>query len=250
MDELFEATFSPLASTGKVFSRCGKCRRYMNHIALRPQRLHCKTCNETYSLPQGGNIKLFKELKCPLDNFELVIFSTGSKGKGYSLCPHCYNEPPFEGVEPGMGCNTCPNKECRHSLENNWVAKCQEALCSGMMVFDETSAPRWKLCCNRCNAVASFSDSVYQMELVKDEHEKFAKCEHCSDEHAYTRLIRVVFDKKAGKENIEEACILCDEDIEGIMEQRIVRIGARRRGGGRGRGRGRRGRGRRSRGRG
>jgi len=27
MDELFEATFSPLASTGKVMSKCGKCKR-------------------------------------------------------------------------------------------------------------------------------------------------------------------------------------------------------------------------------
>ena len=27
MDELFEASFSPLASSGKPFSKCGKCKR-------------------------------------------------------------------------------------------------------------------------------------------------------------------------------------------------------------------------------
>jgi DNA topoisomerase III len=35
MDQLFEATFSPVASSGKPFSKCGKCRRYMHYINLR-----------------------------------------------------------------------------------------------------------------------------------------------------------------------------------------------------------------------
>jgi hypothetical protein len=38
--------------------------RYMKYIALKPNRLHCKTCDETYSLPLNGNIKLYKELRC------------------------------------------------------------------------------------------------------------------------------------------------------------------------------------------
>lgn len=29
MDQLFEATFSPVSSSGKPFSKCGVCRRYM-----------------------------------------------------------------------------------------------------------------------------------------------------------------------------------------------------------------------------
>jgi DNA topoisomerase-3 len=58
----------------------------------------CQNCEETYSLPQNGTIKLYKELKCPLDNFELVLFSLGNtataQGKSYPLCPYCYNHPP------------------------------------------------------------------------------------------------------------------------------------------------------------
>lgn len=53
MDSLFEATFSPLAQTGRPLSKCGKCTRYMKYIHLKPQRLYCPTCNETYSLPQA-----------------------------------------------------------------------------------------------------------------------------------------------------------------------------------------------------
>ena len=40
------------AATGKPLSKCGKCKRFMKYIHLKPQRLHCPTCNETYALPQ------------------------------------------------------------------------------------------------------------------------------------------------------------------------------------------------------
>jgi DNA topoisomerase III len=75
----------------------------MRYIPLKPQRLYCPHCEETYSLPQNGTIKLYKEIRCPLDNFELVLFSLGNaanaQGKSYPLCPCCYNQPPsFEDL--------------------------------------------------------------------------------------------------------------------------------------------------------
>ena len=75
MDSLFEDSFSPLTSMGKALSRCGKCRRYMKLVQCKPQRLYCEFCKDTYSLPQNGSIKLYRELKCPLDDFELLICS-------------------------------------------------------------------------------------------------------------------------------------------------------------------------------
>ena len=53
----------------------GKCTHYMKHIAMKPPRLHCAHCDQTYSLPANGHIKLFKELTCPLDGFELLLFT-------------------------------------------------------------------------------------------------------------------------------------------------------------------------------
>ena len=44
MDSLFEASFSPMAATGKFLSKCGKCLRYMRYIPLKPQRLYCQSC--------------------------------------------------------------------------------------------------------------------------------------------------------------------------------------------------------------
>ena len=48
MDALFEASFSPLASSGKVLSKCGKCARYMRLIASRPSRLYCAACEDVW----------------------------------------------------------------------------------------------------------------------------------------------------------------------------------------------------------
>jgi len=53
----------------------------MKYVEAKPSRLHCSQCDVTYKLPQNGFIKLYGELKCPLDNFELVIWTTGAKGK-------------------------------------------------------------------------------------------------------------------------------------------------------------------------
>jgi len=61
--------------------RCGKCRHYMKFVQAKPSRLHCASCDDTYSLPQNGNIKLYKEIRCPLDHFELVLWTTGVHGK-------------------------------------------------------------------------------------------------------------------------------------------------------------------------
>lgn len=56
-------------------SKCGKCNRYMKFIASRPSRLYCQTCEELLDVPQGGQVKLYKGLVCPLDGFELLLFS-------------------------------------------------------------------------------------------------------------------------------------------------------------------------------
>uniref|UniRef100_A0A9L0S6Y5 DNA topoisomerase n=1 Tax=Equus caballus TaxID=9796 RepID=A0A9L0S6Y5_HORSE len=104
MDELMEVSFSPLAATGKPLSRCGKCHRFMKYIQAKPSRLHCSHCDETYTLPQNGTIKLYKELRCPLDDFELVLWSSGSRGKSYPLCPYCSNHPPFRDMKKGERC--------------------------------------------------------------------------------------------------------------------------------------------------
>nr|CAD1839134.1 unnamed protein product [Ananas comosus var. bracteatus] len=98
MDALFEAQFSPLADSGRLLSKCGKCTRYMKYISTQPTRLYCTTCEEVYNLPQNGTIKLYKELACPLDGFELLLFSmAGPDGKSFPLCPSATILPRLKG---------------------------------------------------------------------------------------------------------------------------------------------------------
>ena len=43
------------------------------------------------------NLHQDQEPKCPLDNFELIYFSAGPKGKSF-VCPYRFNNPPFRYV--------------------------------------------------------------------------------------------------------------------------------------------------------
>ncbi len=54
-------------------------------------------------------MKLYKGLECPLDGYEIVLFSlSGPDGKTYALCPFCYNNPPFEGAHMVSLCLSSP----------------------------------------------------------------------------------------------------------------------------------------------
>ncbi|KAI9278245.1 DNA topoisomerase [Phascolomyces articulosus] len=222
MDELFEATFSTLAASGKPLSKCGKCKRYMKYIALKPNRLHCPTCDETYSLPMNGNIKLYRELRCPLDDFELVLYSTGSKGTGFPICPYCYNHPPFEDIKKGMGCNHCLHPTCAHSMVRNAICPCPESEqevdpCQGRLILDATSAPRWKLSCNECNIVSTFLDTIKHVNIVKDEI-----CEDCG-----TVILKAEFRENQNKQPVI-GCVMCDEEMEALLATRFARKSVRR----------------------
>lgn len=54
----------------------------MKYIAARPSRLYCPGCEDVYALPQGGAVKQYKGLECPLDGFELVLFSLSGAVSG------------------------------------------------------------------------------------------------------------------------------------------------------------------------
>lgn len=240
MDELFEVSFTPLKDTGKALSRCGKCNRYMKYISAKPTRLHCANCDETYSLPQNGSIKLYKELKCPLDEFELVLWSTGGRGKSTLVCPYCYNHPPFPEMRKGMGCNQCTHPTCAHSEVSLGIADCTECD-NGSLVLDPTSAPKWKLACNRCNLVIHVFEDAFRVSATDQE------CE-CG-----TTLLNIDFNRTKsplpGEKTQHVGCLFCDPLLAPLVKmshaasKHPMYRGGRGRGGRRGRGR-RRGKGR------
>ncbi|CAD2218839.1 hypothetical protein ADEAN_000633200 [Angomonas deanei] len=155
------ASFSPIASSGSPITRCGNCLRYLKHLPTRPQRLYCAYCEVTYNLPQGGTVKPYANLTCPLDNFELVVCHIDG-GKSLPICPQCYNNPPFEEIisksgnnnkpkkQLVMGCDECKHPTCPHSLATNYVCDCIDPNCLGCMAFVPRTAGKWKVCCNQC----------------------------------------------------------------------------------------------------
>ncbi|XP_023129112.1 DNA topoisomerase 3-beta-1 isoform X1 [Amphiprion ocellaris] len=239
MDELMEVSFSPIAATGKPLSRCGKCHRFMKCIQAKPSRLHCSHCDETYSLPQNGAIKLYKELRCPLDDFELVLWTSGARGKSYPLCPYCFSNPPFRDMKKGMGCNECTHPSCQHSLNSLGIGQCVECD-SGVLVLDPTSGPKWRMACNKCNVVVHFFEHAHKVLVAQE------SCDNCD-----ASLVAVDFNKTrtplpAG-DTQHRGCVFCDPVFQDLVELKhatmrhsIHRGGGVRRGG-RGRGKGRRG---------
>uniref|UniRef100_A0A8C4WGZ8 DNA topoisomerase n=1 Tax=Gopherus evgoodei TaxID=1825980 RepID=A0A8C4WGZ8_9SAUR len=238
MDELMEVSFSPLAATGKPLSRCGKCHRFMKYIQAKPSRLHCSHCDETYSLPQNGTIKLYKELRCPLDDFELVLWSSGSRGKSYPLCPYCYNHPPFRDMKKGMGCNECTHPTCQHSLSMLGIGQCVECE-NGVLVLDPTSGPKWKMACNKCNVIVHFFENAHKVRVSPE------TCESCD-----AALVDVDFNKAKsplpGDETQHSGCVFCDPVFQDLVElkhaatRHPMHRGGQGKRQGRGRGKGRR----------
>ncbi|KAF5301451.1 hypothetical protein FQA39_LY02180 [Lamprigera yunnana] len=210
MDQLFEVSFSPLSASGKAHSRCGKCRRYLKLIQAKPMRLHCPHCDETYNLPQNGNIKIYKELKCPLDDFELLTWSSGSKGKSYTFCPYCFNNPPFRDMKKGFGCNTCTHPTCPHSLNSNGVSNCIECD-GGVLVLDPSSAPKWKLVCNTCDIIIHLFDNASKVSVQDD----ICNCG--------SQLVNVEYkeDKSKLPNNVTEltGCIFCSPPFYNLVEK-------------------------------
>lgn len=237
MDQLFEVSFSPLSATGKAHSRCGKCRRYMKYIQAKPQRLHCSQCDETYSLPQNGTVKLFRELKCPLDEFELLCWTMGNKGKSFVFCPYCYNHPPFKDMKKGTGCNSCTHPTCPYSLNSNGICNCSN--CDfGVLVLDPSSGPKWKIGCNRCDTIINLFDDAQKISVQ----------EECCDECG-SQTVNVEYKQEKTKLPNSalsmKGCVFCSTEFGRLVDKPKTAVASRPRvfrGGktaGRGRGKGR-----------
>ncbi|KAL0368667.1 UNVERIFIED_CONTAM: DNA topoisomerase 3-beta [Sesamum calycinum] len=235
MDALFEAEFSPLSDSGRVLSKCGKCLRYMKHIPTQPSRLYCGTCEEIYYTPPKGTIKLYKELTCPLDNFELLIFSMpGPEGKSFPFCPYCYNNPPFEGIDnlfgaskssgsvklgkgAGMPCFLCPHPTCQHSMISQGVCACPE--CDGTLVLDPVSAPRWRLYCNMCNCLVSLPEGAHRISTTRDH---CPECDSTIIEHAMTmNMARSAGPNHGGLDTQDSSDCSEDKFLPPVAETRV-----------------------------
>lgn len=257
-DALMGASFSAISASGKPITRCGNCMRYLKHLDTRPQRLYCPYCEVTFALPQGGAIKQYSSFKCPIDNFELVICHIDG-GKSFPICPNCYNNPPFEDLNPRrpggfnhntnasgasaarhMACDECRHPTCEHSLATNYVCDCVDGFCTGSMAFVPRTAGKWKVCCNKCPMMIKLPPTAQRVYVSSEE------CQDCG-----ANCLDIMFPEgKSALPNRKDrivGCIFCNPGLSALCEEVRGKIGNFRRpgapAGGRG-GRGGRGRGR------
>lgn len=238
MDQLFESTFSSLQASGRPLSRCGNCNKYMNLVDRRPVRMYCRHCDQSYQLPQDGQIKLYQELRCPLDQFELVLVAN-KVGKTYPLCPMCYNNPPFGGAK--TDCWSCMHPTCKHAVSSVGVLSCPEEHCTGTVCLETMSAPKWQMDCNVCSfQLKIFQDQAHKIKVLDE------VCEECE-----ARLLNVVFNpKKLPKEmdgkTERTACLVCDEVFNSLVTSSYGKgfrrgKGGKSKGKGKGKGKGKKG---------
>ncbi|VUZ53848.1 unnamed protein product, partial [Hymenolepis diminuta] len=220
MDQLFEVSFSSLSDCGRPLTRCGKCRRYLKLVESLPHRLHCPFCADTYSVPQNGSIRPYKETKCPLDDFELILWTQGAKGKSMVFCPYCYTNPPFPGQWRNSGCANCPHPSCQFSLAINGVDACTECP-RGTLVLDDAHAPKFRLCCNHCSAIILFSDAVKSASV------RNATCEQCTARHLTlqidTNKLKNSNCQGDGENEIPSkftGCVFCSEEMCSLLSAR------------------------------
>ncbi|KAF7492312.1 DNA topoisomerase 3-beta-1 [Sarcoptes scabiei] len=170
MDELFGSHFTSVVETGKPFSKCGKCKRFMRLIETKPVRLICPACNETYNVPKDGTIKKFKEEKCPIDDFDLLYYNGN---KMFIFCPNCYNDPPFEDMLKQSECFRCTNDSCQYSKRNNTLCQCLSCDYQGLLMLEQGSAPNWKFVCTKCTFSITLFKGISKIRIEKE------KCENC-----------------------------------------------------------------------
>ena len=235
VDQLFETIFKSLEAAGRPLSRCGDCQRYLSVVDRKPVRMFCKTCNRIFKMPQNGQMKLYKELKCPLDNFELV-FVSNKVGKSYPICPMCYDDPPF-GAREEQG----KHWNLDHPIYKKYrpaVMSCIADNCPGTLCLDVDSGPKWQIDCNIClQQLSIFEDKAHKIKVTTD------FCEECS-----SVLLDVVFNKGKSplpdNEMERKACLVCDEVFNAHTVSKTGKNFFRRNPGkGKGKGKGKKGKG-------
>ena len=63
-----------------------------------------------------------------------------------------------------MGCNECTHPSCQHSLGSLGISQCVECE-GGVLVLDPTSAPKWRMACNRCNVLVHFFEHAHRVQV-------------------------------------------------------------------------------------
>lgn len=226
LDTLFQTVFTSMHSSGKNFSLCGRCNRYMKLIEEKQNRLFCVNCNDTFRLP-SGKFHIMNGNRCESDSFELVTW-VSTWGRPLVICPKCYSDSSSDTLfsdpqwYPGLGCtqvSTCRSSSCPwREWHQSSIGLC--ALCVQQAEKTEPKnspgvvflSPRLstQIYCNRCNFSLKFSQvSVVQVCPVEQ------TCETC---HSRKLLL-----ERLPNSVRQTGCIYCDSQFLAVLTRDMPR---------------------------
>lgn len=137
-------------------------------------------------------------------------------------------------MKKGSGCNSCTHPTCPHSLNSNGICNCMD--CEfGVLVLDPSSAPKWKMGCNRCDIIIHLFDDAQKITVEED------VCE-CGAQKV-TVEYRQEKTKLPGDATEMNGCVFCSAHFAKLVDKHKASISRPARpfrggkGGGRGRGR-------------
>ena len=224
----------------RLLCRPAHSGHYLRLLTSPTPRLHDPRTEELWALPLGGTFKAFNERRCPLCDFELLLYTPSGRGKprAYPLCPHCYNEPPLPGghdaATPGR-CSRSPHPEGHPIVSELSVCACPEtADQGGRLLLDPTGGPNWQLISSRGSFHLALPPFVHSLSVGPP----------CGCAGSCRKLL-IEFQRNRSPlddgSTSHQGCVLSDELINALCESAIP-VG-RGKGGGKGGGKGKGGKG-------
>ena len=142
----------------RLLCRPARSGHYLCLLLSPTPKLHDPRTEEVWHLPLGGTFKPYNERRCPVCDFELLLYCLSGRGgqqiaRAFPLCPHCYNEPPFAGGHdasaPGR-CSRSPHPEEHPIVSELSLCACPEtADQGGKLLLEPSGGPNWRLISSR-----------------------------------------------------------------------------------------------------
>ena len=232
------------------FSECGGCHSKMAMKQSRAQNnaqtqnrklLYCQTCQLGLGLPTRGNFQAMTNpeggggnpVKCPICQYQVikVVAGNGYTGNGYTLCPHCFSNPPAaHGGAQGGGdfrCFQCQHPTC--SLASGTPGGDVEAFpctfCQTGKVMLKKNTRGFILSCNNYSSQQRCSYTIWlpkESSSVSIPDNTF--CASCSRPQKQVRKANFVFRPGSVPPHIDRevtVCVLCDSAFRQDLNIRL-----------------------------
>ncbi|CCW69301.1 unnamed protein product [Phytomonas sp. Hart1] len=201
------------------FMSCGVCHRAMELVEnadgdRSSWHLRCLQCERQYRMPNGALNRLEPlSQRCALCSFHAVQVTNREKNTSYTICPHCFTNPPPEMESLGeFRCFQCTVSNCplAKGLEQLAITRCQS--CKENDLRLRSNATGYYLSC-KGYPTCSFSVGLPKANAITPNPTQ--RCPTC-------QTMMLTFDFGAmpvvpGMDMVDTVCLTCDHRLQGYL---------------------------------